>query len=115
MEKQSKPEKKIKGKPVAILQSNLIEKQLNSKYNSFQRRIAKIIKVELADTYQYLFRFTYRGSVNLKLNDIVYNSENLAFVVVKISLRMAVVVSVKSYSNQPLMRGTLIVFKGDKK
>lgn len=119
MEKQqdqsSLKEDKVHGKPIQVLKSNLMEQQLNSKYNAFQRRVAKILGVELADTYQYLFRFSYKGSTNLKVNDIVYNSENLAFVVLKVALRMAVVVSVASYVKRPLMRGTLLVFKGDSK
>jgi hypothetical protein len=118
MEKQQEQSKKkdlIKGSPITVLQANLIEKQRNSKYNAFQRRVCKIIRVEPADTYQYLFKVSYKGSTHVKVNDIIYNSENLAFVVIKTSLRLLVIVSVASYVKQPIMKGTLMVFKGDTK
>ena len=104
----------VKGRPITVLQSNLIETRVQSKYNKFQLWVCKIIGVTPSDNYQYLFRVSFKGAVHVKLNDIIYNSENLPFVVVKTSLRMMVVVSLNAYDRKPLMRGTLLVFKGDK-
>ena len=104
-------EKLTKGKPIRILKSNLVEKQLNTKYSKWQLKLSKWIGVTPADNYQYLFKASYKGSVNVKNNDILYNSENLPFICIKASLGLMMLVSVNAYNTKPLMRGTLTVFQ----
>ena len=53
-----KQPKKVVRKHVKVKQYETVKKNLaKSRYNKFQLWIAKLFKLELLDTYQYLFRF----------------------------------------------------------
>ncbi len=103
------PKNKVIRKHVSVQASEMTEKQVISKYKKWQLWIAKIIKVDLADNYQYLFRIDYKGNARLRTNDIVCNSDGVIFLVIKENNRMAILVSQKAFPDKPKMFGTLTI------
>lgn len=102
---------KVVRRHVAIRQSNLVEKELHTKYNKLQLFIAKTFKLNLLDAYQYLYRVEYYGTSRLKANDIVVNSQGVVFVVLKESNRLAMIVSKDSYTEKPKVYGSLTLLE----
>lgn len=100
---------KIVRKRVSIQSSEMTEKRVISKYNKFQLLIAKIINVNLADNYQYLYRIDYKGAVRLRPNDIVCNSDGVVFLVIKENNRLAMLISQDAFPDKPKMFGSLHV------
>lgn len=103
--------KKINRKSVSLVNSNLHEKRLISKYNKFQRWVAKIIRVELADTYQYMFRIQYKGNARLQQGDAVVNTQGVIFAVALESNRLAMIVTLDSYKEKPKVYGKLEIIE----
>ena len=99
----------VEGNVVHIKDSQVTEKKLVSRYNAFQRRVCKIIKVTPADSYQYCFRFQYYGNTRLKVNDLVINSEKIIFMIIKESNGLAMMVPSKAYINKPKVYGNLTI------
>tara|TARA_Y100000593_G_scaffold95011_1_gene198200 strand:+ start:7468 stop:7803 length:336 start_codon:yes stop_codon:yes gene_type:complete len=105
-----KQPKKVVRKHVKVKQYETVKKNLaKSRYNKFQLWIAKLFKLELLDTYQYLFRVEYFGSTRLNVNDIVFNSTGQIFVVIREQNRLAMLVSKDSWAEKPNMYGTLTI------
>lgn len=102
---------KVNRKYVEIVNSNLEKKRLMSKYSKFQQWISKRFKLELADTYQYLFRIQYKGRVRLKVGDAVVNSQGVIFSVVMESNRLAMLASIDNYMEKPVVRGKLTILE----
>ena len=100
---------KIVRKRISVQASQMTEKKAVSKYKKWQLWIAKKIKVDLADNYQYLFRIDYKGTVRLKPNDIVCNSDGVIFLVLKENNRMAMLVSQDAFPDKPKMFGSLTI------
>lgn len=102
-----KKEKTVQTKMIKIRNSNLVQKELKTTYSKFQLLMAKIFKLNLLDSYQYLYKIDYLGNVRLKPNDIVVNSQGVVFVVLKESNRLAMLVSQKAFAEKPKMYGSL--------
>ncbi len=100
---------KIVRKRISIQSAEQTEKKAVSKYKKWQLWIAKIIKIDLADNYQYLFRIDYKGNTRLRQNDIVCNSDGVVFLVLKENNRMAILVSQDAFPDKPKMFGSLVI------
>lgn len=107
--KESKKKNVLLKKFVTVNKSEVIKKHLTSKYKKWQLRIAKWIKVDVADTHQYAMRITYKGSTSLNINDVVSNEDGELFLVMKSTLNIAVLVSSEAYSYKPKMYGKLYI------
>lgn len=105
--------KKVHKRFVTISQSEVIKKNLDTKYSKWQLRIAKMIKVEVADAYLYCFRINYKGNFKLKLNDVIINESGQIFAVLKELNRVAMVVSYDATTEKPLMYGKLVIVQKD--
>lgn len=105
--------KKVHKTFVTISQSEVVKKNLDTKYSKWQLRIAKMIKVEVADAYQYCFRINYKGNFKLKANDIIVNESGQIFAVLKELNRVAMVVSHDAFTEKPLMYGKLVIVQRD--
>lgn len=103
------PKNKVVRKHVSIQSAEQTEKRVISKYKKWQLWIAKKIKVEVADNYQYLFNIDYKGTTRLKRNDILCNSDGVIFVVLREQNRLAVLVSRDATINKPKMHGSLFI------
>ena len=104
--------KKIIRKTVSVSKSEILEKHLKSKYNKFQRFVSKhILRVHLADAYEFLFRVQYKGSAKLKVNDIVVNSQGVMFAVLREENRIALIVSMGSFVKEPYIKGTITIME----
>ena len=101
--------KKVIRKHVLIQSSEQTERRVVSKYNKFQLLMAKILRVELADNYQYVFRLDYKGTVRLKPNDIICNDNGIIFLVMRETNRIAMLVSKDAYQEKPKMWGKLTI------
>jgi len=104
-------EKKINRKSVSLINSELHEKRLMSKYKKWQHWIAKIIRVELADTYQYMYRIQYKGNARLKQGDAVVNSQGVIFAVAMESNRLAMIVTLDPYMEKPKVYDKLTILE----
>lgn len=103
-------EKKVTRKHVTILQSEVIEKRnVKSRHSKVKLWIANLLKFELVDNFQYVYRFSYKGAVRLKINDIVTNEQGVVFVVVREVNRMAMIVSQDHLISKPKVYGKLII------
>jgi len=108
--KDKAPKNKVTRKHVSILKSELTKKNVsNSDHPKWKQRIIKLLKLEVRDKYQYLFRITYKGMVKLRPNDIVINSDGAVFLVLQEANRMAMIVSKDSFHNKPKVYGTLTI------
>lgn len=102
---------KVTRKRVSIKTSQVTKKNLVSKYNKFQLWVAWLIRVQLADRYNYLFRIDYKGMTRLRPNDVVVNSEGVIFLVIQESNRLAMLVTKDAYMEKPKMYGTLTILE----
>jgi len=95
-----------------VIRSELVQKNLKSRYNKFQRLISKWLRVEPADFHEYAIRIKYKsGNTVLKEDDIVINRHGTLFVVIKtLPLeKLAIIVTVQPQKEKPLMYGTFNV------
>tara|TARA_R110000772_G_scaffold35637_4_gene85763 strand:+ start:363 stop:719 length:357 start_codon:yes stop_codon:yes gene_type:complete len=101
-------ENKINGKIIKLKKSNVVKKERKSKYSKWQLQISKWIKVEPLDTYQYFFKIQYYGA-KLKEEDIIANSENVAFMVISVLNDIAIIMSYGAFSQKPKVYGSLTI------
>jgi len=114
MSKSQERTKKVQRKFVGIQQTEMLTRHKNSRYKKWQLKICKWIKVEPADTYQYSYRITYKGSTRLKPNDVVSTENGELFMVMMEQNRIAVIASSISYVNKPVVRGKLFIIEKPK-
>lgn len=93
------------------------ERVAKSQYNKFQRLVAKLIRVKLADKQQYLFQIHYKGNVKLAHGDVIANKQGVIFGVIQgNNNREARIVTLDGFVQKPNMNGTfLFIDKGDRK
>lgn len=106
--------KRVKRKHVQILESEMVEKMLVTKYKKWQLFLAKLIKVEVNDAYTYLYRIRYKGSVKLKKNDVVFNSEQVLFGVLQENNRFAMISTAEAFVRRPKVYGNLTILEKSK-
>lgn len=102
---------------VSIAKTAFIEKKrkstsLTKKYNKFQLRVAKSLKLELdaEHEYSYAYRIEYKTSTKaLRQDDILLNSDGRAFIVLQVMPKMALIVTVKPSVDKPSIYGTFRV------
>lgn len=111
-------EKKINRKNIYILKYELEKKRiLSNEKKKWKSQVAKFLKLEIQEKYQYLYRVNYKGSARLKSRDIICNSEGVLFAVVQEQNRRARIVTIDTYAQKPIMHGKFIIVEkaGDKK
>jgi hypothetical protein len=99
-------------KSFQVIKSELVQKRLKSRYNKFQRLMAKWLRVEPADFHEYLIRIKYKsGNTTLKADDVVINRHGTLFVVIDTAPtdKLALIVTVQPQKEKPLMYGTFNV------
>jgi len=106
--------KKVNRKTITVLESNLIRSVLVSKYKKWQQKLAKILKVRLADAYERGYKIRYKGSTRLKNGDVLFNSEQVLFYVAQEHNRTAIIVTAEATVTKPSVRGTLTILEKPK-
>lgn len=106
-----------KHRHVSLIKQVVVSKEIAQKHNKFQLWLAKVFKLDLAETHKYLFRIQYKGNIKLQLDDIVMNNQGSVFIVLKTLNRMAMIASKDATSQVPLMLGKLQLLrrKGESK
>lgn len=89
-----------KGKFIKIRNDETVKRELVSDYNKFQLLLCKWFKILPLDSYRYYFRIEYYGN-KIKEDDVLMNSQNILFVVLKVTNNMALLISHGAFSEKP--------------